>query len=173
MIDDNSAENLFFEADNLIDENKIQEAKSVLLDLLNEYPDYGRAHNHLGWLYSVKFNNHIKAKKHLELALKFSPDYQGVYANYVYLLLEMNQYDALIDFGNNHVNNGVADAGTIYNKMAQAYELKGAYLQAYKHYKLAVKGAINNQFIEELYASINRLKSKMSLFQKLSLINKV
>ncbi len=172
MTDENNAEDLFFEADNLINENNILEAKDLLLRLLNEYPDYGRAHNHLGWLYSVKFNNHTKAKKHLELALKFSPDYQGVYANYVYLLLEMNQYKELIDFGFKCANNGVADAGTIHNKMAQAYELEGNLLEAYKYYRLAVKGAINNQFVEELYASIHRLKSKMSLFQKLSLINK-
>ncbi|WP_288956211.1 hypothetical protein [uncultured Polaribacter sp.] len=173
MTDESKAEDLFFEADNLIDDNKIKEAKEVLLDLLNEYPDYGRAHNHLGWLYSVKFNNHTKAKKHLELALKFSPDYQGVYANYAYLLLEMNKYDELINFGKKYADKGVADAGTIYNKMAQAFELKGEYLEAHKYYKLAVKGAINNQFMEELYASINRLKSKMNIFQKLSLINKI
>ncbi len=36
------AENLFFEADQLIDDNKITEAKDLLLELLNEYPDYGR-----------------------------------------------------------------------------------------------------------------------------------
>ena len=58
------------------------------------------------------------------------------------------------------------------NKMAQSYELKGELMEAYKYYKLAIKGAINNQFLEELYASINRLKGKMTLFQKLSLINK-
>lgn len=171
-MEDNKAEDLFFEADSLIDENKITEAKEILIDLLNEYPDYGRAHNHLGWLYSVKFNNHPKAKNHLELALKFSPDYQGAYANYAYLLLEMNKYDELIEFGKKAANKGVADSGTIYNKMAQAYELKGDLTEAYKHYKLAIKGAINNQFLEELYASVNRLKSKMTIFQKLLLINK-
>jgi tetratricopeptide (TPR) repeat protein len=172
MTDESKAEDLFFEADNLIDENKIVEAKEVLINLLNDYPDFGRAHNHLGWMYSVKFNNHIKAKKHLELALKFSPDYQGVYANYVYLLLEMNKYDELIEFGKKYAEEGIADAGTIYNKMGQAYELKGELMNAYINYKLAIKGAINNKFLEELYASINRLKGKMSLFQKLSLINK-
>ena len=172
MTEDSKAEDLFFEADSLIDDNKIKEAKEVLIDLLNEYPDYGRAHNHLGWLYSVKFNNHQKAKNHLELALKFSPDYQGAYSNYAYLLVEMNKYDELIEFGKKYADKGVADSGTIYNKMAQAYELKGELIEAYKHYKLAIKGAINNQFLEELYASLNRLKSKMSIFQKLSLINK-
>ena len=167
---ENKAENLFFEADQLIDENKIIEAKELLLDLLSQYPDYGRAHNHLGWLYSVKFNNHEKAKKHLELSMKFAPDYQGVYANYAYLLIEMNLYDEMIHFGNEIVKNGVADKAAAYNKMGQAYELKGELMNAYKFYKLSTVGAINNQFLNDLYASINRVRGKMNIFQKLKLI---
>lgn len=171
-MNENKAENLFFEADQLIDEDKIVEAKDVLADLLSEFPDYGRAHNHLGWLYSVKYNNYTKAKKHLELAIKFSPDYQAVYANYAYLLVEMNFFDKMINFGKKTVNNGVADKATIYNKMAQAYELKGELMNAFKHYKLAITGAINNRFLDELYASVNRVKRKMNIFQKIKLINK-
>lgn len=168
---ENNAENLFFEADQLIEENKIIEAKEVLRDLLNEYPDYGRAHNHLGWLYSVKFNNHPKAKNHLELAIKFAPNHQGVYTNYAYLLIEMNLFDEMLVFGKKAIDNNIADKGTIYNKMGQAYELKGELMNAFKQYKLSVKSAINNQFIDEVYASVNRVKSKMSILQKLKLIN--
>lgn len=170
MYEESNAEDLFLEADQLIDDNQIKEAKEVLLDLLNDYPDYGRAHNHLGWLYSVKYNNHKKGKKHLELALKFSPDYAGVYSNYIFLLLEMNLYDDLIKFGNIHVDKGIADAGTIYNKMAQAFELKGDLMSAYAHYKKAVQGGINNQFIEEIYASLHRLKGKMNIIQKIKIL---
>ncbi len=169
---DNKAENLFFEADQLIDDNKIVEAKEILIDLLSDFPDYGRAHNHLGWLYSVKFNNYPRAKYHLELAIKFSPDYQGVYANYAYLLVEMNLYDDMIHFGNNAIAKNVADPATIYNKMAQSFELKGELMEAFNFYKLAIKGAINNQFLDELYAAVNRVKGKMNLLQKLKLINK-
>lgn len=171
MTDESRAEDLFLEADELIDENKIKEAKEVLLDLLSDYPDFGRAHNHLGWLFSVKYNDHFKAKKHLELALKFSPNYPGVYANYVYLLLEINKYDELIAFGEKYAGNSVADEGTLYNKMAQAYELKGELLKAYNYYKKAIQGGISNKFIEEIYASIHRLKGKMSFVQKIKLLN--
>lgn len=170
MTDENNAEDLFLEADELIDDNKIKKAKEVLLDLLGEYPDFGRAHNHLGWLYSVKYNDHFKAKKHLELALKFAPNYPGVYANYVYLLLEINKYDELIAFGQKYVGNSVADEGTLYNKIAQAYELKGELLNAHKYYKRAIQGGINNKFIEEIYASMHRLKRKMSFIQKVRLL---
>ena len=36
MTDDSKAEDLFFEADMLIDDNQIKEAKELLNDLLNE-----------------------------------------------------------------------------------------------------------------------------------------
>ncbi len=169
---DNKAENLFFEADQLIDDNKIVEAKELLLDILSEFPDYGRAHNHLGWMYQVKFTDHTKAKKHLELAMKYAPNYHAGFSNYSYLLIDMNMYDEMIEFGNKMRNNKVADKSTIYDKMAQAYELKGNLMQAYKFYKLAVQETLNNKTLENIYASINRIKNKMNIIQKLKLITK-
>ncbi len=165
------AEDLFFEADQLISDNKIKEAKEVLLELLAEYPDFGRAHNHLGWLHNVKFNNYTKAKKHFELALKFAPDYHAVYGNYAYLLIDMNAFDEMIAFGKKVAKNKVADEATIYNKMGQAYELKGDVVEAFNYYKKAVSACINNKFLEDLYASINRVRGKMTLIQKLKTIN--
>ncbi|SNR15541.1 tetratricopeptide repeat protein [Tenacibaculum jejuense] len=168
---DNRAENLFFEADQLIDENRIIEAKEMLIDLLAEFPDYGRAHNHLGWLYNLKFNNYPKAKKHLELAIKFAPDYHAAYSNYSYLLIDMNLNDEMITFGNKVRQISTADKSTIFNKMAQAYELKGEFMNAHKHYKLAIKETLNNKTLDSIYASISRVKKKMSLIQRLKLIN--
>ncbi|TCI94871.1 hypothetical protein [Tenacibaculum sp. M341] len=168
---DNRAENLFFEADQLIDENKIIEAKEMLYEIIAEFPDYGRAHNHLGWLYNIKFNNYPKAKRHLELAVKFAPDYHAAYSNYAYLLIDMNMYDDMISFGEKIVRTSVVDKSTILNKMGQAYELKGEIMEAHKHYKLAVKETLNNKALDAIYASINRVKGKMSFLQKLRLIN--
>jgi tetratricopeptide (TPR) repeat protein len=168
---DNRAEDLFFEADQLIDENRIVEAKEMLFDLLEEFPDYGRAHNHLGWLYNLKFNNYPKAKKHLELAIKFAPDYHAAYSNYAYLLIDMNLNDEMITFGSKVIKSSVVDKSTIYNKMAQAHELKGDLKEAYKHYKLAVKETLNNKTLDSIYASVNRVRKKMSLIQRLKLIN--
>ena len=172
MMSDDRAENLFLEADELISDNKIREAKEILLELLADYPDYGRAHNHLGWMYNMKFNNYNKAKQHYELALKFAPDYHAVYTNYSYLLIDMNMFDEMIAFGAKVVNNRIADQATIFNKVGQAYELKGNAVEAFKFYKKAVTSTINNKYLEDLYASIHRVRGKMTLLQKLRIINK-
>ena len=168
---DHRAEDLFLEADQLISDGKYREAKELLLELLADYPDYGRAHNHLGWLYNVKFNNYNKSKQHFELALKFAPDYHAVYGNYSFLLIDMNMFDEMIAFGNRVVNNKIADQATIYNKMGQAYELKGDVMGAFQFYKKSISSTINNKYLEDLYASITRVKGKMTLLQKLKVIN--
>ncbi|WP_299837560.1 tetratricopeptide repeat protein [uncultured Tenacibaculum sp.] len=171
MHSDNRAENLFFEADKLIEENRIVEAKEMLLELLSEFPDYGRAHNHLGWLYNMKFNNYPKAKNHLELAIKFAPDYHAAYSNYSYLLIDMYLNDEMITFGKKVIGRSVVDKSTIYNKMGQAYELKGDFVNAHKNYKLAIKETINNKAVDAIYASVSRVRKKMSLMQRIKLIN--
>lgn len=168
---DNRAEDLFFEADQMIEENQIVEAKERLYDLLEEFPDYGRAHNHLGWLYNLKFNNYPKAKKHLELAIKFAPDYHAAYSNYAYLLIDMNLNDEMITFGNKVINSSVVDKSTIYNKMGQAFELKKDLKSAHKYYKLSIQETLNNKTLDSIYASVNRVKRKMTLIQRLRLIN--
>jgi len=169
---DNKAENLFFEADELIDNNKIVEAKELLLELLSEFPDYGRAHNHLGWIYQVKFSDYKKAKSHYDYAMKYAPEYPGIYANYSYLMIDMARYDEMIKFGNKFRENKIADRSVLFDKMAQAYELKGNNMEAHRYYKLAIKETLNNKALEGIYASINRLKNKMNFFQKLKLIIK-
>ncbi len=58
----NNAEDLFYEADRLIDEKKIVEAKDLLYEILEDYPDYANAHNHLGWIYHYKITDYNKAE---------------------------------------------------------------------------------------------------------------
>ena len=47
-------ENQFIKADSLISEGNSAEAKELLEEILSQYPDFGKAHNHLGWIYYIK-----------------------------------------------------------------------------------------------------------------------
>ena len=168
----NRAEELYLEADQLSDDNKNIEARDVLLDLLSEFPDYGRAHSLLGWLYQHEFSNNKKAKFHYELAMKYAPDFNGGFNNYAYLLIETNQYDKMIDFGLKNIDNKAVDKATIFNKVGQAYELKGNLFKALEYYNLSIKDTLNIKTLENMYASKSRVKKKMNLFQKLIAIFK-
>lgn len=171
-MNDNKAEDLFLEADQLTDNDKYIEAKEVLLDLLKEYPDYGRAHSLLGWMYQDKFSNNDKAKFHYKLSMKYAPTYSSGYNNYAYLLVETNEYDEMLSFGEKHINNKAVDKATIYNKMGQASELKGELIKAFEYYKLSIKDTLNIQSLESLYASINRVKSKMNILERIKILSK-
>ena len=49
-------ENQFIKADSLISEGNIADGKEMLEEILSQYPDFGKAHNHLGWIYYNKLS---------------------------------------------------------------------------------------------------------------------
>ena len=166
--EDTKAEDLFLQADQLSDDDKNVEAKDLLLELLVDFPDYGRAHSLLGWLYQNKFSNNTKAKIHYEMAMKYAPDFNGGFNNYAYLLVETNQYDKMIKFGLENMNNDSVDKAVIFNKLGQAYELKGQLVKALDAYNLSIKDTLNIQTLESMYAAKSRVKKKMNLVERIT-----
>lgn len=172
MREDNRADDLFIEADKLISEESIVEGKEVLLDILSDFPDYGRAHNHLGWIYHYKITDYEKSEYHYKLALKYSKNYHAPYNNYSYLLIDMNKYDEMIEFANKALKVKGIDKATIYNLMGRAYELKNKLQEAYYMYKQAKVYSIAANFLQEVNASLQRVQSKMGLLQKIKILFK-
>lgn len=168
----NDVENLFYEADNLISQEKIIEAKDLLLEILENDPDYAKAHNHLGWIYHYKMVDFSKAERHYKLALKYSKDYHAPYGNYAYFLLDTNAYEDMLSFGREALKKKFVDKGTIYNQMAKSYELTGNLLMAHDNYKKAKFYSTAAGYIEEINASLFRVKEKMNIAQKIKLLFK-
>jgi len=73
--DDVELDNLFFEADNLIKDNLIGDAYNKLMSIIQKNPRYGRAYNHLGWLFETKYKDLNKAEEYYQKALEYSPEY--------------------------------------------------------------------------------------------------
>lgn len=168
----NDPEDLLFEVDALISDEKIVEAKDLLFEVLANYPDYAKAHNHLGWIYHYKITNYTKAETHYKLALKYGKNYHSLYGNYSYFLIDKGNYNEMIDFGLKALELEVADKGTIYNKMAKAYELLSKLDTAYFYYKKAKMNSTAANYIEEMNASLHRVKDKMNLVQKVKFLFK-
>lgn len=164
------AENLFLKADTLISDGKIPEGKELLEELLQQYPDYGRAHNHLGWIYCTKYSNYEKGENHYKLAMKFAPKYPPSYLNYTYLLVEVARHQEakiLIEYTLNTIE-GI-DKASFYCELGRIYEIEKNYLESYKYYVAARDGATNPVFIDNMNVNLNRLKNKMSTFEKIKL----
>lgn len=168
----NDPEEILFEVDALIAEEKIIQARDLLYDVLVDHPDYAKAHNHLGWIYHYKMTNYTKAEQHYKLALKYGKDYHSPYGNYAYFLIDKGNYEEMIAFGKQALQVHEADKGTIYNQLGKAYELTANLETAYYHYKKAIMHSTAANYIEEMQASLHRVKTKMSPFQKLKFLFK-
>lgn len=166
MIDYKLVEEYFINVDKLFSNGEFAEGKKLLEEILEMEPDYGRAHNHLGWVYYAKLEDYKRAEYHYRLAKKFAPDYHAGYINLSFVLVETGKYD--------EARSNVADAmkvvginkATLYNELGRIEELTGNYKEALKNYREAVKLGMNKGEIEVYNSNMERLKNKISLFGK-------
>jgi tetratricopeptide (TPR) repeat protein len=160
-------ENQFIKADELISSGNIVEAKEILEDLLADYPDYAKAHNHLGWIFYNKLSNFEKGMYHYKLAMKFDSKYSPPYLNYTYLLIDIGKFEeakAHIEFSFETLEN--ADYASFYSELGRIAELEQNYIKSLKFYKLAAKHALNQQFIDNMKIYSSRVINKMSFFER-------
>lgn len=160
-------ENLFLEVGKAIDERNISSAKELLEEILSIDPGYGRAHNHLGWIYETKIKDFEKAKQHYSLAIKFCKGtYPVAYVNYGYLLIEfgyLEEAEKIIEEG---LNTKGADKSTLHYQKGKIAEHRQDYKAAFRLYKYAQKLCFNKDFFTLLENEIARVKSKMNFWDK-------
>lgn len=160
-------EEKFLKADQLIADNRLSEAAKMLEDILSEAPDFGKAHNHLGWLFETKFKNYQRAEEHYRLALKFSPDYTAAYYNYCYLLSSMRKYDELERLLEKAVGVSGINYATIYNEYGLMREMQGELDDAIHYFKLHIKNSFDVKSIDTAAESIRRCEKKQQLFKEI------
>ena len=158
-------EEKFLTADRLISENRLSEAAKTLEEILEEAPDFGKAHNHLGWLYETKFKNMKRAEEHYRLALKFTPDYTAAYYNYCYLLSSLRKYDELEKLLNEAIKVSGISYATIYNEYGLMREMQGKLDDAIHYFKLHIQNSFDTKSIETASESIKRCERKKQLLQ--------
>ena len=156
-------EEKFLQADQLIGENRLSEAAKLLEDILSEAPDFGKAHNHMGWLFETKFKNYLRAEEHYRLALKFSPDYTAAYYNYCYLLSSLRRYEELETLLVKAVGVSGISYATIYNEYGLMREIQGNLDDAIHYFKLHIKNSFDTKSIETAAESIRRCERKREL----------
>ena len=156
-------EERFYEADKLINDGKISDAAHLLEAILAEAPDFGKAHNHLGWLYETKFKNFSKAEDHYKLALRFAPEYPAGYYNYSYLLSTLRRYEELERLLNEAIQVPGISYATVYNEFGLMYEALGKYEEAIHYYRLYIQNLYEMKTIESAADSIKRCERKMEL----------
>jgi tetratricopeptide (TPR) repeat protein len=154
---------LFFEADQMIAEKNFSDAINTLESILIEAPDYGKAYNHLGWIYETKYKDINKAESFYKKCLLYSPDYPAIYINFAVVLSSLGKYDELEAHLTQALQVAGVDKASIYNEFGIMYELQGKFNQAIESYKNAVRNTLSDANIETYGKSIKRCKTKMEI----------
>ncbi len=161
-------EELFLEADRALDEGNLAEGKRLLNEILHEEPSFGKAHNHMGWIYKTKYQDYEVAEKHFKLSLKFDPSYPPAYLNYAYMLRDLGRLDELEALLERAIKVKSTNKCALHDEFGSLYELRGEYRKAIRSYKKSISLCLNDKVIEELRGHISRCRRKGGVLSRIS-----
>lgn len=153
-------EELLDSADLLIKEGKINDAINVLNDILSDDPLFGKAHNHLGYVYETKIRDYAKAEEHYKICLKTNPEYAAVYYNAAILFSTLKKFDELKELLTTAENVPGINRATIYNEWAIMYEAEGDLDKAIDYYRKVVTSTFDNKTLDIAMESVRRCEKK-------------
>lgn len=158
-------EDLLFEADELIRNNKIADAVNLLEGIIAEVPDFGKAYNHLGWVFETKLKDLSAAESMYKQCLAYCPDYPPVYLNLSIVLSALGKYDELEKHLNLALTIHGVEKSTIYNEIAILHELKQDFNLAIDNFKQAIRFTLSEANVDTYAKSIERCRKKRELLQ--------
>ncbi|HPF11961.1 MAG TPA: tetratricopeptide repeat protein [Flavobacteriaceae bacterium] len=156
-------EELLDQANLDIKDGLYDEATNKLEKILDMDPNFGKAYNHLGYLYEVKFKDYEKGETLYKLCLEKSPLYPSVYYNYAILLSTLGKWDDLKELLDQSLNVPGITKSTIYNEYAIMYEQQGKLDQAIEYYRKAALDTLDKNVLDRAKTSIERCKMKKDL----------
>lgn len=156
-------EEMFAEADRLLNEGVITEAVEKLSQILKRNPRFGKAYNHLGWVYETKYKNMARAEEYYKAAMDYAPHYNASYLNYSYFLSNQARFDEL----KAHLDKVSAIPGiakdTVYNEYAIMYEMQGEVQTAMDYYQKAALTTLDSGKLDKYKEAIDRCRKKLEI----------
>lgn len=153
----------FYEADQNIKDQRYADAMQTLEAILAESPSYGKAYNHLGWLYETKYRDLKKAEEYYKKCLEIEPEYAPVYMNLAVVLSGMEKWDELKDLLQRALETPGVDRAAVYNESAIMNELQGDYEKAISDYKSAIRYTLKDSAMENYKNAIRRCRTKQEM----------
>ena len=157
-------EELLDQANNDIKNGLYDDATNKLEKILDIDSNFGKAYNHLGYLYEVKFKEYDKGETLYKLCLEKSPMYPAVYYNYSILLSTLGKFDELKELLDKAINIPGITKSTIYNEYGIMLEQQTKLDEAIEYYKKCALSTLNKDVLNRAKDSIDRCKSKKELF---------
>lgn len=156
-------EEMFAQADRLLNEGVIMEAVEKLSQIVKRNPRFGKAYNHLGWLYETKYKNYARAEEYYKAAMQYAPHYNASYLNYAYFLSNLGRFDEL----KAHLDRVAQIPGiakdTVANEYAIMYEMQGNLQQAMDYYQKAAIVTLDSTKLDKYKEGIDRCRKKLDI----------
>lgn len=149
-------EELFNLADRDIKDGHFESGFRRLEEILVEDPLFGKAYNHMGWMYEIKFRDYTKAEEFYQKALETAPDYPSIYTNYSILLSTLGKYDKLKELLDKALTVPGIDKSNLYNEYGIMYEQLGEYDKAIDSYRECARKTLNKDTLQRAKDSIQR-----------------
>ncbi|MDD3458740.1 MAG: hypothetical protein PHO74_04635 [Weeksellaceae bacterium] len=156
-------ESQFRYADELIANEQYNEAKDALFKIIEDEPRFGKAYNHIGWIYETKEKRYREAEKFYKQAMEFSPDYPAAYMNYIYLLnteLRGPESEAMIMKAKDIIG---INKISLWGEWAYMLEYSGRFEQAIAKYKEIIPMQNNADKLEQIRKDIERCRTKQEM----------
>jgi Flp pilus assembly protein TadD len=158
-----SPEEMFYAADLLIERGQVAEAHQLLLRLLDRFPLFGRAWNHLGFLYETSFKNPATAEQHYRKALELAPEYPATWLNFAVLLSQQERWEELESLLQRcHTIPGMNKA-KVHHETAIMREAQGRLQEAIQEYRAAIAASFSEDDIKRYQKSVERCERKIAL----------
>lgn len=157
-------EQFILDAERAFEEQLFLEGKGYLEEALAEEPTYGKAHNHLGWLYLYHLNDLDRAERHLKLALKYTTNYKAPYIHMSTLLFDMGRFDECEQMLVQADHMPGVEKSFIHNEYGRLNEVKGLYRAAIRSYKDAIRWSLSEHEIAVAKDNIKRCRNKRWFF---------
>lgn len=156
-------EDWFAQADKLLNEGAIGAAVDKLTQILKRNPHFGKAYNHLGWVYETKFKNSERAEEYYRAAMKFAPHYNASYLNYSYLLSNLGRFNDLKAHLDKLAQTQGIAKDTVFNEYAIMYEMQGNPQVAMDYYEKAAMVTLDSAKLDKYKDGISRCQKKLDL----------
>jgi tetratricopeptide (TPR) repeat protein len=148
------------EAEQMIYNNQLEQAMTMMHDLLLEEPGYSRLHNHLGWAHLYYTHDLEKAALHFSMAIRFEETYAAPYQHMGNLLMRSGKYLEAIGYFERGLLQNNSNKVALLEGTAQAHELLKDYRNAIKVYKKAMLASVSDQEVNNMTAGIRRCRKK-------------
>lgn len=148
------------EAEQLINDNRVNDGIALLQSLLYDEPGYGFLHNHLGWAYLYHTADVGQAEMHLKMAIKFGGQYPAPFIHMGTLMIRCNRYAEAIDYLKQGIEKPSANRVVFLEAMGQAWELRGDFSQAIKAYREAMMASLTDHEVTNMKNHVVRCRKK-------------